>query len=221
MQDLRSTTDDNVVSEERRAVLSDGSVECSSTINIQSAIKIGCTSYVEGVINYSCTCNVKRASDVCVTRSTCNDKLVSVDDNRSTNVDVRSRVDSSDITCGSTEGRNLNRAIKHSVTISTEECDCSCLVGTNVDILTEVRMLINTDTTVGNFNCCIINQTRRCLILGEFNDTTEFLVTFLDDVTVYLKVTIDLHVTTDCQVVANRNTTSNLQSTRGREVVTS
>ena len=148
-------------------------------------------------------------------------KLVSVNKDRSTNVDVRSRVDGSNVCCSSNHCGRGDCAICSDVTCSTEEGDGFILVRTNKDVFTEEGVFIDCHTTVRHHDCTVASKTRCSLILTEFNATTEFLITFLDDVTVYLKVTIDLHVTTDCQVASNRSTTSNSQSTRGGEVTTS
>ena len=187
-------------------------------IDIQIRIEVNCLSDIQSVVNDDSTCNIQGAIDGSVTCSTSNDKLVSVNKDRSTNVDVGSRVDGSNVCCSSNHCARGNCAICSDVTCSTEEGDGFILVRTNKDVFTEEGIFIDCHTAVRHHDCTVASKTRCSLILTKFNATTEFLITFLDDVTVYLKVTIDLHVTTDCQVVANRSATSNSQSTRGREV---
>ena len=187
-------------------------------IDIQIRIEVNCLCNLQSIINDCPACHIQGASDGSVTCSTSNDKLVSVNKDRSTNVDVRSCVNCGNVCCSSNHCGRGDCAICSNVTCSTEEGDGFILVRTNKDVFTEEGVFIDCHTTVRHHDCTVASETTCSLILTEFNATTEFLVTFLDDVTVNLKVTIDLHITTDCQVVANRSTTSNSQSTRGREV---
>ena len=157
-----------------------------------------------------------------ITRSSNNTKSTLTNTKCTTNVCSTSGIDGGSIKnsqCGYASDSEC--ATDRSITCCTIQCDGSSVVSTKEEVLTNVDIFGDGHTAIGDHDRSIICQIGRILILGELNTTTEFLVTFLDDVTIYFKVTIDLKVFSDCQIPSDRYTTRNSQSTRGRETVTS
>ena len=147
-QSLRSTTENNVVLEERRAVLSNSIIKCSSTIDVQSAIKISCTSYVEAVIDYSCTTDIQCTCHVEVTASRVDGEHRSTNVKDTTNSDITSGGCTTQIKSGKRcVASDIQSTIGADVTSCTKNSELSSVVRTDEQIRSDIHIFVNGHTT--------------------------------------------------------------------------